>query len=143
VTQVFIANVHYGLEKDVPCWSRELCDGLTLVQPDTGWRAHMLQLKPIEHRLVAQLAFHAFCNHLQCYTTQKNHFFHLKFHFVLSWVKGDQGEARRPHRRPFPDLTHGSRSDPQGNFKRLTITEQRWSRIQETLLLQSTARGRC
>jgi hypothetical protein len=69
MAQVFITNVHYGLEKDVPCWSRELCAGLTLVQPDIDWRAHMLQLKPIEHKLVAQLACHAFCNHLQCYTT--------------------------------------------------------------------------
>jgi hypothetical protein len=68
MAQVFITNVHCGLEKDVPCWSRELCAGLTLVQPDSDWRAHMLQLKPIEHNLVAQLACHAFCNHLQCYT---------------------------------------------------------------------------
>jgi hypothetical protein len=60
MAQVLITNVHSmalrrmchaGLEI-------ELCVGLTLVQPDIDWRAHMLQLKPtIEHKLVAQLAY--------------------------------------------------------------------------------------
>ncbi len=68
MAQVFMANVHYGLVKDVQCWSLELCAGLALVQPDTDWKAHMLLLKPIDHKLVAQFARHAFCNHLQCYT---------------------------------------------------------------------------
>ncbi len=27
MAQVFITNVHYGLEKNVPCWSRELTAG--------------------------------------------------------------------------------------------------------------------
>jgi hypothetical protein len=69
MAQVFMANVHYGLVKDVQCWSIELCAGLALVQPDIDWRAHMLLLKPIDHKQVAQFARHAFCNHLQCYTT--------------------------------------------------------------------------
>jgi hypothetical protein len=29
----------------------------------------MVLQKPIEHKLVAQLAYHAFCNYMQCYTT--------------------------------------------------------------------------
>ncbi len=64
-----MANVHYGLVTDVQCWSIELCAGLARVQPDTDWKAHMLLLKPIDHKLVAHFARHAFCNHLQCYTT--------------------------------------------------------------------------
>jgi hypothetical protein len=48
------------------------------------------------------------------------------FPFVraLSVAKRTRAPARRPHRRPFPELTDGSGSDPQGNFKRTQLEKE-------------------
>jgi hypothetical protein len=65
LTEVLHANVHYGLTQRLKCWSNELCRGLEHVMPDVEWRAHMLQLLPIDPRAVVSAAKQAFCNSIK------------------------------------------------------------------------------
>ena len=68
LTQAFCANVHYGLDQNRNCWSKELCAGLQFVMPEVDWRSHMLDLRPIDPRQIVKHAKHAFCKTIQQFT---------------------------------------------------------------------------
>jgi hypothetical protein len=65
LTQVFCANVHYGICQNKDCWAKDLCAGLQLVMPEVDWPTHMSELRLINLKLVMQQGKHVFCKSIQ------------------------------------------------------------------------------
>ena len=77
LSQVFCSNVHFGLEKNVECWSKQLHDALCFIMPDgangTDWRRHMLSFSPVGAKAVLQAARRAFCKSIAQFSSSPTH----------------------------------------------------------------------
>jgi hypothetical protein len=65
LSQVFYSNVHFGLEKGVACWTKQLLDALNFIIPEgvdgVAWKSHMASFLPVDPKAVLHAARQAFC----------------------------------------------------------------------------------
>ena len=63
------ADVQFGLESGVDCWSKQLHDALVFVMTDdTDWKKHMLSLSPVNAQAVLHAARQSFCQSICKYS---------------------------------------------------------------------------
>ena len=65
-------NIYMGLVKNMFVWSRELCLGLTFVDPTTDWRTTLCHKQPIDVSTVLKRAETAFWSQIPAVAGSQN-----------------------------------------------------------------------
>jgi hypothetical protein len=71
---VFYRNVHFGLEKGVACWTKQLLDALNFILIPEGvdgveWKSHMASFLPVDLKAVLHAARQAICRSISHFST--------------------------------------------------------------------------